>query len=220
MKSGKRRAANDTAVDIYEGDKEEEEEDEQVDSVTDDAALVSQYQTPEGKASSDFKKKKFGARVTPRASAQVGTYAVQCVNCLKWRMIPTKEIYEDIRHRAGEDPFVCDVASQWRQRASCGDPPDISPDNSHRLWVMDRPSIPRPPQGWDRLISIRGVTSSKFADVYYISPCGKKLRSGVEIQRFLEQNPHYVEEGVTLSQFDYKCPRPFADAFELKKGSP
>ncbi|GLJ38738.1 hypothetical protein SUGI_0789800 [Cryptomeria japonica] len=145
-----------------------------------------------------------------KSSSTVGTYAVQCVKCLKWRKIPSKEQYEAIRQSAIENPWVCSRASSWRPRASCHDPPDLSPDLS-RLWVIDKPNIPCPPKGWERLLTLRGEGACKFADVYYISPCGKKLRSSVEVERFLEENPKYIEQGVTISQFNYQIPRPLHD---------
>lgn len=114
---------------------------------------------------------------------RVGAYAAQCWKCLKWRYIPSKEQYEIIRHYASVDHWVCNKASAWRPNASCDDPPELSQDNNNNyLWIIDKPDIPRPPTGWERLVSIRGEGASRFADVYYIAPSGKKLRSMVEVQ--------------------------------------
>ncbi|KAH9326877.1 hypothetical protein KI387_007055 [Taxus chinensis] len=143
-----------------------------------------------------------------KVSPTVGTYAVQCVKCFKWRKIPSKEQYEAIRQSALEDPWVCSRASAWSPRVSCDDPTDLSPDMS-RLWVIDKPNIPCPPKGWERLLTLRGEGTCRFADVYYISPCGKRLRSMVEIERFLEENTRY---GATISDFNFQIPRPLHDS--------
>ncbi|KAH9299197.1 hypothetical protein KI387_030879 [Taxus chinensis] len=100
------------------------------------------------------------------------------------------------------------TASAWRPRVSCDDPADLSPDMS-RLWVIDKPNIPCPPKGWERLLTLRGEGACRFADVYYISPCGKRLRSMVEVERFLEENTRY---GATISDFNFQIPRPLHDS--------
>jgi hypothetical protein len=151
-----------------------------------------------------------------RVLPTVGAYAVQCVECLKWRFIPSKEQYEAIRHCASEDPWVCNKASAWRPNASCDNPTDLSPDMT-RLWIIDKPNIPLPPTGWERLLSLREKGTCKFADVYYITPCGKKLRSRVEVEKFLEDNPQYGKEGVNISQFNYQIPRPLHDSYLRKR---
>ncbi|KAH9331319.1 hypothetical protein KI387_003427, partial [Taxus chinensis] len=99
-------------------------------------------------------------------------------------------------------------ASAWRPRVSCDDPANLSPDMSH-LWVIDKPNIPCPPKGWERLLTLRGEGACRFADVYYISPCGKRLRSMVEVERFLEENTRY---GATISDFNFQIPRPLHDS--------
>lgn len=102
---------------------------------------------------------------TPRVLPSVGAFTVQCANCFKWRLIPTKEKYEEIREHILEQPFICETAREWRPNVSCDDPADISQDGS-RLWAIDKPSIAQPPAGWQRLLRIRGEGSTKFADVY------------------------------------------------------
>lgn len=146
----------------------------------------------------------------------VGAYAVQCVKCFKWRFIPSKEQYEAIRHCASEDPWVCNKASVWRPNASCDDPAELSQDIT-RLWIIDKPNIPRPPQGWERLLTLRGDWTCRFADVYYVAPSGKKLRSKVEVEKFLEDNPQYAKEGVNISQFSYQMPRPLHEGYLRKR---
>lgn len=102
---------------------------------------------------------------TPRVLPSVGAFTVQCAYCFKWRLIPTKEKYEEIREQIVEQPFVCETAQEWRPDVSCDDPPDIEQDGS-RLWAIDKPNISQPPPGWERLLRIRGEGSTKFADVY------------------------------------------------------
>lgn len=102
---------------------------------------------------------------TSRVLPSVGAFTVQCANCFKWRLIPTKQKYEEIREHILEQPFVCETAREWRPSISCDDEPDIIQDGS-RLWAIDKPNIAQPPPGWQRLLRIRGAGSTKFADVY------------------------------------------------------
>ncbi|KAG8376340.1 hypothetical protein BUALT_Bualt09G0053000 [Buddleja alternifolia] len=153
---------------------------------------------------------------TPRVLPSVGAFTVQCANCFKWRLIPTKEKYEEIREYIMEQPFSCETAREWRPEISCDDPPDITQDGS-RLWAIDKPSIAQPPPGWQRLLRIRSEGSSKFADVYYVAPSGKRLRSMVEIQKYLNEHPQYIEEGISLSQFSFQIPRPLQENYVRKR---
>lgn len=107
---------------------------------------------------------------SPRVLPSVGAFTVQCANCFKWRLIPTKEKYEEIREHILEQPFYCETAREWRPDISCDDPADISQDGS-RLWAIDKPNIAQPPPGWQRLLRIRGEGSTKFADVYEPFSC-------------------------------------------------
>lgn len=102
-----------------------------------------------------------------RALPSVGAFTVQCASCFKWRLIPTKEKYEEIREHLLEQPFHCETAREWRPDISCDDPADITQDGS-RLWAIDKPNIAQPPPGWQRLLHIRGEGSTKFADVYVL----------------------------------------------------
>ncbi|CAO2817979.1 unnamed protein product [Amaranthus hypochondriacus] len=146
----------------------------------------------------------------------VGAFTVQCAVCFKWRLIPTKEKYEEIREHILEQPFSCDLAKEWRPEISCDVEGDIEQDNS-RLWAIDTPNIAQPPPGWERELRIRGEGSSKFADVYYIAPSGKRLRSMVEVQKFLFQHPEYMAQGVTLSQFSFRIPKPLQENYVRKR---
>lgn len=99
-----------------------------------------------------------------RVLPAVGAFTVQCANCFKWRLIPSKEKYEEIREHITEQPFLCETAREWRSDVSCDDAPDLVQDES-RLWAIDKPNIAKPPRGWERLLRIRGEGSNKFADV-------------------------------------------------------
>ncbi|KAK1275671.1 Methyl-CpG-binding domain-containing protein 2 [Acorus gramineus] len=154
----------------------------------------------------------YHSRVLP----SVGAFTVQCAACLKWRLIPTKEKYEEIRHNILQAPFFCETAREWRPDISCEEPTDISQDGS-RIWAIDKPNISQPPPGWERLLRIRGEGSTRFADVYYVAPTGKRLRSMVEIEKFLTEHPEYIAAGVSLSQFSFQIPRPLQENYVRKR---
>lgn len=117
-----------------------------------------------------------------------------------------------------EIPFTCEIAKAWKPEISCDEPGDIEQDGS-RLWAIDKPSISQPPTGWERELRIRGEGSSKFADVYYIAPSGKRLRSMVEVQKYLLEHPEYIREGVTLSQFSFQIPKPLQENYVRKRAA-
>ncbi|KMZ56756.1 methyl-CPG-binding domain protein 02 [Zostera marina] len=151
-----------------------------------------------------------------RSAPSIGAFTVQCSRCFKWRLLPTKEKYEEIRENILLDPFFCEKAEEWGRKVSCDDAPDISQDGS-RLWAIDKPSIARPPPGWERLLRIRAEGGSKFADVYYVAPCGKRMRSMVEIQKYMSDHPEYLTQGVSFSQFSFQCPRPLQENYVKKR---
>ena len=47
------------------------------------------------------------------------------------------------------------------------------------------------PYGWKKLVRKRQQTGqgNKTWDIYIIAPCGKKLRSNPEIEKYLSENP-------------------------------
>lgn len=98
----------------------------------------------------------------------IGAYTVQCANCYQWRIVPTKEKYEELRESISQNLFVCARASEWNRELSCDEQGDISQDGS-RIWALDKPNIAQPPPGWDREVRLRGA-SDKFADVYVTLP--------------------------------------------------
>ncbi|GFP79071.1 methyl-cpg-binding domain-containing protein 2 [Phtheirospermum japonicum] len=132
-------------------------------------------------------------------------YTVRCSKCLKWRLIPTKEKYEQIRERIDEEPFQCESTREWQKNIYCDDESDVKQDDSLR-WAMDKPSIPRTPTGWQRIIRLRAKGGTKFADIYYVSPSNKRIRSMVELERYLAENPNYQAEGVIASRFSFQSP--------------
>lgn len=151
-----------------------------------------------------------------RALMPIGSFTVQCASCFKWRLIPTQAKYEEIRETILQQPFVCDRARDWRPDITCDDPPDISQDGS-RLWAIDKPNIAQTPPGWERVLKIRGEGSTKFADVYYVAPSGKRFRSTIEVEKYLFENPEYIRQGVTLSQFSFQTPRPLQENYLRKR---
>ena len=133
----------------------------------------------------------------------VGLYAVQCGKCSKWRVIPSKEEYETIRETFIEDPWFCDK----NPNISCDDPGDIEYDTS-RLWVIDRPNVPKTPATTKRNLVLR-KDLSKF-DAHYIMPNGKKVRSTTEVERFLEAHPEYRDQ-FSVSNFSFTSPKIMED---------
>lgn len=160
--------------------------------------------------------KKLANIESPKVLPCVGAFTVQCALCMKWRLIPTKEQYEEIRQSVLEKPFFCSSAASWRPDVSCEDPSDVLQDESH-LWAIDRPNIPVAPPGWERQLVIRAAGASKFADVYYMTPTGRKLRSMPEVERFLAEFPEYGRAGVKHSQFSFIIPRPLDSNYCRKK---
>ncbi|XP_075491802.1 methyl-CpG-binding domain-containing protein 2-like [Primulina tabacum] len=141
----------------------------------------------------------------------VRAYTVQCASCSKWRLIPSKEKYEEIRETINEQPFTCDIARQWKPDISCEKESDIKQEDQNWVWAMDKPNIPRTPKGWQRIIRTRAEGGAKFADVYYVTPSNKRLRSTVELNRYLGEHPQFVQEGLAISQFSFQPPVSFDD---------
>ncbi|XP_059660544.1 methyl-CpG-binding domain-containing protein 4-like isoform X2 [Cornus florida] len=130
--------------------------------------------------------------------SSIGIYAVQCGECFKWRVIPTQEEFEDIRSRSVEDPFFC----HKKPNASCDDPADIEYDAT-RMWVVDKPNIPKTPAGFQRGLVLR-KDHSKF-DANYTTPTGKKVRGPSEVASFIESNPEYKD--LSVSDFSFWTPK-------------
>lgn len=136
------------------------------------------------------------------SQGSVDIYAAQCKNCLKWREIDTQEEFEEIRSKVAEEPFLC----SRKANSSCDEPGDIKYDSS-RTWVIDKPNLPKTPQGFKRSLVLRKDYSK--LDAYYITPAGKKLRTRNEIAAFLKDNPEF--KGVSASDFDFSSPKIMQD---------
>ncbi|EEE63680.1 hypothetical protein OsJ_18498 [Oryza sativa Japonica Group] len=129
----------------------------------------------------------------------IGMYAVQCCECHKWRKVPTKDEFETIRENFTEEPWHC----SRRPDCSCEDPADIEYDSS-RIWVLDKPNIPKPPAGTERLVIMRGDLSKM--DTYYVMPNGKRVRCTAEVDKFLEANPQYKDR-FSVESFSFTTPK-------------
>ncbi|TVU05141.1 hypothetical protein EJB05_48293, partial [Eragrostis curvula] len=149
-------------------------------------------------------------------SLSIKAYAAQCSLCGKWRLVQSKRKYEEIRAHITKTPFKCEKAREWKPDVICNDPSDVHPDVS-RLWAVDQHDIAETPPGWERFIKIRSEGGIKFADVYYLSPAGKTLRSTIEVKKYLEENPQYVDQGVRSSQFSFKIPAPSRPDYVRKR---
>ncbi|KAK9732942.1 hypothetical protein RND81_04G033100 [Saponaria officinalis] len=110
----------------------------------------------------------------------------------------TEEEYEKIRCKLLEEPFLCSTMPN----ISCQDPADIEKDAS-RTWVIDKPNIPQTPSGFKRKLVLRRDFSK--LDAHYVTPTGKKLRSSLEVGKFLEENP--AMKGVSASDFSFTVPK-------------
>ncbi|CAL5094863.1 unnamed protein product [Urochloa decumbens] len=129
----------------------------------------------------------------------VGLYAVQCYKCYKWRMVPTKEEFETLRENFTEDPWFC----SRREDCSCDDPADLEYDNT-RVWVMDKPNIPKPPPETERLVIMRRDFTKM--DTYYVMPNGKRARCAGDVDKFLEAFPGYKDR-ISTSDFNFAPPK-------------
>nr|AFK39645.1 unknown [Lotus japonicus] len=132
------------------------------------------------------------------SQGSVDIYATQCIKCLKWRVVDTQEEFEEFRQKANEEPFDC----SRKANCSCDDPADIEYDSS-RTWVIDKPNVPKTPQGFRRSLVLRKDYSK--LDAYYITPTGKKLRTRNEIAAFLKEHPEF--EGISAQDFDFSSPK-------------
>ncbi|KAL8222933.1 hypothetical protein R6Q57_020332 [Mikania cordata] len=153
-------------------------------------------------------------RAVSKTPPTVGAFTVQCANCLKWRLIPDQEKYEVIREHITDQPFYCETTRQWNRVISCDDPTDIEQDGT-RIWAIDKPNIAQPPPGWKRILRLRSEGSSKFADVYYTSPTGAKLRSLPDVTRYFESHPEHA--GIGLGRFSFQIPRPLQENYVKKR---
>ncbi|KAJ3676331.1 hypothetical protein LUZ60_003743 [Juncus effusus] len=153
--------------------------------------LDSDY-TPKGKKGQKMEK-------PPNPKDSIGAYAVQCYKCFKWRLIPSKEEFETIRESFNEDPWCCDK----KGNDSCENPADINYDST-RIWVIDRPNLPKSPPETERLVIMRKDLSKM--DIYYVMPNGKRARGASDVEKFLEANPEYRDK-ISVSDFSFITPK-------------
>ena len=97
-----------------------------------------------------------------KIKSTIDTYAVQCGKCLKWRLIPTKTKYDEIREKTRQFPFLCEHVHGWKPGVSCDDPTDISLDDG--FWAIDTKCTSQTPLGWERTIFLRSEGCKQFAD--------------------------------------------------------
>lgn len=150
---------------------------------------------------------------TQKKKLIIDTYCVQCNKCKKWRIIPTKQKYEEIREKLPSGPFSCEHASEWKPGVTCDDPTDASLDDG-KFWAIDKQGIPQTPLEWDRTISIRSEGCIRFADVYYFTPTGLMLRSKLDVGRYLDENPQC---DAVIEQFSFATPVPLKGDYVRKR---
>ncbi|KAJ1435736.1 Zinc finger, CW-type [Sesbania bispinosa] len=129
-------------------------------------------------------------------------HAVQCENCLKWRVIDTQDEFEEIRYKFIEEPFHC----SQKANCSCDDLADIEYDSS-RTWVIDKPNLPKTPQGFRRSLVLRKDYSK--LDAYYFTPTGEKLRTRTQIAAYMKDHPEC--KGISATDFDFASPKIMRD---------
>ncbi|MCL7031930.1 hypothetical protein MKW94_028659 [Papaver nudicaule] len=117
-------------------------------------------------------------------------------------------ILNNMSERNSKNQLIVAQSKLWfcenKDDKSCDDPSDIDIDNT-RIWVIDKPNLPKSPAGFERGMTIRRDCSR--LDVYYeITSNGKKLRSTTEVQKFLEANPDYKAIEITSSDFNFRAP--------------
>ncbi|KFK37556.1 hypothetical protein AALP_AA4G272000 [Arabis alpina] len=132
----------------------------------------------------------------------IDIYAAECEKCHKWRRIVSQEVYEEIRSKIREDPFVCEK----KEGISCGDAGDLNYDSS-RTWVLDKPGLPKTPRGFKRSLVLRKDYSKM--DTYYITPTGKKLKTRNQIAAFIDANQDY--KNAPLGDFIFTAPKVMED---------
>ncbi|WOH12618.1 hypothetical protein DCAR_0832124 [Daucus carota subsp. sativus] len=151
-----------------------------------------------------------------RIAPSVEAYTVQYSLYYKWRLIPSKKRFEEIREHLIEKPFVCRALHQRLPQISCTVDLNFQPDGS-KLWAIETPNITRPPSGWERILKIKGPQGTRFADVfadmYYYTSSHERLLSTVEVRgirvnipmRYPREHPSEVD-GADLTQFSFKIP--------------
>lgn len=89
------------------------------------------------------------------------------------------------------------MRSETRPDVSCDTPEDSFPRTNFNI-----EGVVAPPPGWRREVIPRKTVNG--ADAYYYSPCGKRMRSKPDVQRFLDkckERGKYVDVGI--ESFDF-----------------
>ncbi|XP_019197338.1 PREDICTED: methyl-CpG-binding domain-containing protein 4-like [Ipomoea nil] len=141
-------------------------------------------------------------KTAKRGPNSVDVWAVQCGQCYKWRTVETPEEYEEIRRNFTQDPFVC----AKKPNQTCEDPADITYDAS-RTWVIDKPDLPKTPDGFTKVLTMRKDYSKM--DIHYTTPTRKRLRSSIQVASFLKENPEF--SNLSVADFSFKTPKVMED---------
>jgi len=91
-----------------------------------------------------------------------------------------------------------DLRDASRPDVCCETPEDSFPRENYFVGE----GVPAPPPGWRREVIARKTVQG--ADAYYYSPCGKRMRSKPDVQRFLDQckeKGKYLD--VSIDSFDF-----------------
>ncbi|KMS97033.1 hypothetical protein BVRB_7g179370 [Beta vulgaris subsp. vulgaris] len=97
-----------------------------------------------------------------------------------------------------EEPYSCDR----KPDVTCDDPADLQCDAT-RTWVIDKPNLPKTPEGFKRELIVRSDYSK--LDAHYVTPTGKKVRCHGEVVQFLEKDPEYKH--LKLENFNFTVPK-------------
>lgn len=85
-----------------------------------------------------------------------------------------------------------------RPGLDCDAPEDAYPRDTYFVGQ----GVPPPPEGWRREVVPRKTVAG--ADAYYYSPCGKRMRSKPDVQRFLDKvRPEGKYLDVSIDSFDF-----------------
>ncbi|XBJ10406.1 hypothetical protein VPH35_015281 [Triticum aestivum] len=106
--------------------------------------------------------------------------------------LKTKKGLED---SIGMHTVQCYKCEKWRK---------IPTKKDSCIWVMDKAGIPCPPPVTERLVIMRRDLSKM--DTYYLLPNGKRVRSGGDVEKFLQENPEY-RVNLPASKFSFAMPK-------------
>ncbi|KAJ1425839.1 Zinc finger, CW-type [Sesbania bispinosa] len=109
------------------------------------------------------------------STSSIDNHAAQCKNCTKWRVIDTQEAFQEIRCKAFEEPFHCSLKANY----SCDDPADIEYDSSG-TWVIDKPNLPKTPQGLEEAWYLEKITLNWTLTTYLLQIMQDTIPENVE----------------------------------------